>query len=211
MPRSARPIERRTHLFGKPAAHAPRPAGEGVVGDCGKPDLVAPQREQKVRDPVRGRQLPVGRRHAEAVDASRLRLEQDPAGFTEQPRPELPLPSTSPVSRCRSRASWPSMSARKPCATGSARSCRSPLRRSTLAPRNACSSGTIQACARLAAATGAASGWTRISATAATMNGIDQTTVQSVHSRPQRCSRSPSIGLRHGTAASSGRAALATR
>src|SRR4051812_1593460 len=43
------------------------------------------------------------------------------------------------------------------------------------------------------------------------MNGIVQTTVQIVHKRPLRRSRSRLTGVRHGTAASSGRAALVKR
>src|SRR3954452_15327046 len=49
-----------------------------------------------------------------------------------------------------------------------------------------------------------------MSTTPAAMNGMLQPTVQAVHTRPQRRSRSESIGLRQGTAASSGSAALAT-
>src|SRR5437763_1062343 len=100
------------------------------------------------------------------------------------------------------------MSARKPCATGSAASRRAPLRRATLAPRNACSSGMIHACAKLASATGAASGWTQIRTTPAAMNGIVSATVQTVHKRAQRSRRAASIGGRHGTLASSGSATL---
>src|SRR3954451_12673374 len=116
--------------------------------------------------------------------------------------------SARPVWRWSSRASCVRRSPRKPCATGSACSWRSPLRRTTLAPRNACSSGTSQACAKLAMATGIASGCSAISTMPAAMNGIVQPTVQSVQSRPHRRRRSRSVVGRQGTAARSGRAAL---
>jgi hypothetical protein len=59
-----------------------------------------------------------------------------------------------------------------------------------------------------AIATGVANGSIQMSATPAAIHGIDQPTVHRVQIRPHRRNRSRSIGGRHGTAASSGRAAL---
>src|SRR5258707_7056107 len=54
-----------------------------------------------------------------------------------------------------------------------------------------------------------ASGSTRIRTTPAAMNGSVRLAAHRVHSRPRRCRRAESIGGRHGTDASSVRAALA--
>src|SRR4051812_3378214 len=93
---SAGPIERWAHLPRKPPPYTPGGARERMIGDRGEPDLVAAEREQQMRDPIRRRQPLVGGRHAEAVDARAAREEEHAAGLAEQPGAEAALLEDQP-------------------------------------------------------------------------------------------------------------------
>ena len=157
--RRASLVDGRAHPRGQAPAHPPGRAGEGVVGHGGEALLVHAQREQQVATRSDGRQLGVGGARRRSVHAA-------PAGVTAARRPRRPARRRARRARERGRSraaararSWPSRSASRPWATGSARArCAGPSGAPRWRPRAAYSSGMIQACAAATSATGAVIG-----------------------------------------------------
>ena len=85
-----RGVEGRARRRGQaPADPPPRPR-EGQVGQRGKAQLVAPQRQEQVRQPIAGREAGIGRAHAVAVHPPPTGPDQKGSGFPHEPYAELP-------------------------------------------------------------------------------------------------------------------------
>ena len=156
----------------QPAPHAPGGAREGVVGHGGEALLVLAQGEQQVRDPIRGRQLGIRRRDAEAVHAPAARRHEQRARLAHEPDAELAALEREAGAALELALVVAEQVAEEALGDRlAAPALRAPFGRTTLAPRKAYSSGMIQACANAASATGAASGSSQTITTPAATNG----------------------------------------
>src|SRR5262245_26366457 len=94
--RPPRRVQGGAHGQRQAAPDAPRGSREGVIRDGGEADLVRAEGEQEMGDAVRGRELVIARRHAEAVDAPAVAGDEQRTALAHEPDPQVALLEREP-------------------------------------------------------------------------------------------------------------------